>query len=125
MWESGKCFYHGRRRRQRRRRDLGGWLVVMRLAVTTTISVPDLVALRFGVAGLLLLPVVLRRCLAFDRLGFLGIIVLLLGDGVTYVQIVGVGLSFAPVAHASVLTQGWSSLPGDRSSRRPLSVRAT
>ena len=37
-----------------------GWLVVMRLGVTTTISVPDLAALRFAAAGLLLLPVVLR-----------------------------------------------------------------
>jgi drug/metabolite transporter (DMT)-like permease len=83
-----------------------GWLVVMRFGVTTTISVPDLAALRFAVAGLLLLPVVLRRGLAFDRLGVAGIIVLVLGGGVPYLLIVGIGLLFAPVAHAAVLTQG-------------------
>ena len=83
-----------------------GWLVVMRMGVKTTISVPDLAALRFAVAGLVLLPVVLRRGLAFDRLCFAGIFALVLGGGVPHVLIVGVGLSFAPVAHASVLTQG-------------------
>jgi hypothetical protein len=56
-----------------------GWLVFMRISVKTTISLPDLAALRFAVAGLDLLPVVLRRGLAFDRLGFTGIIALVLG----------------------------------------------
>ncbi len=34
-----------------------GWLVITRVAVTSTLSAEDLSALRFGSAGLILLPV--------------------------------------------------------------------
>jgi drug/metabolite transporter (DMT)-like permease len=83
-----------------------GWLVIMRLGVTTTIAAPDLAALRFAVAGLVLLPIVMRRGLALDRLGLGGLAILAIGGGAPYVLLVGVGLLLAPVAHASVLTQG-------------------
>jgi hypothetical protein len=43
-----------------------GWLVVMRLGVTTRLSAPDLTALRFATAGLVLLPIVLRHGFAGD-----------------------------------------------------------
>jgi drug/metabolite transporter (DMT)-like permease len=49
-----------------------GWLVMMRVGVTTALTAFDLTALRFAVAGVVLLPVVLRRGLAFNRLGWLG-----------------------------------------------------
>src|SRR6266481_1636989 len=45
-----------------------GWLVMMRVGVTTSLSASDLTALRVAVAGVVLLPVVLRRGLAFNRL---------------------------------------------------------
>ena len=45
---------------------------MMRLGITTTLAVVDLTALRFAVAGLILLPVVARRGLALDRLGWPG-----------------------------------------------------
>jgi drug/metabolite transporter (DMT)-like permease len=83
-----------------------GWLVIMRLGVTTTIAAPDLAALRFAVAGLVLLPIVLRRGLALDRLGLWGLAALAIGGGAPYVLLVGVGVLFAPVAHAGALTQG-------------------
>src|SRR6267142_6372214 len=38
-----------------------GWLVMMRVGVNTTLTAFDLTALRFGVAGVVLLPVVVRR----------------------------------------------------------------
>src|ERR1700730_1573292 len=38
-----------------------GWLVMMRVGVTTALTAFDLTALRFAVAGVVLLPVVLRR----------------------------------------------------------------
>jgi len=38
-----------------------GWSAVTRLAVTTSLDAWDIPALRFGVAGLLLLPIVIRR----------------------------------------------------------------
>jgi drug/metabolite transporter (DMT)-like permease len=83
-----------------------GWLVMMRLGVTTTLSAPDLIALRFAVAGPVLLPVVIRRGLAIDRLGWPGFIAVVFGAGAPQVLVVGAGLLFAPVAHAGALYQG-------------------
>jgi drug/metabolite transporter (DMT)-like permease len=48
------------------------WSAVTRLAVTTSLDARDIAALRFGVVGLLLAPIVLRRGLARDRLGWPG-----------------------------------------------------
>jgi drug/metabolite transporter (DMT)-like permease len=83
-----------------------GWLVMTRLAVTTTLTASDLTALRFAVAGVVLSPVLLRRGLAFNRLGWPGFVAVAVGAGAPVPLLVGAGLSFAPVAHASVLTQG-------------------
>jgi drug/metabolite transporter (DMT)-like permease len=78
----------------------------MRLGVTTRLSAPDLTALRFAVAGPVLLPVVLRRGLAIDRLGWAGFVAVVAGAGAPVVLVVGIGLRFAPVAHAGALYQG-------------------
>jgi drug/metabolite transporter (DMT)-like permease len=83
-----------------------GWLVMMRLGVTTTLSASDLIALRFAIAGPLLLPVVIRRGLAIDQLGWPGFIAVVFGAGAPQLLVVGAGLSFAPVAHAGALYQG-------------------
>jgi drug/metabolite transporter (DMT)-like permease len=83
-----------------------GWLVTMRLGVTTTLSAPDLIALRFAIAGPVLLPVVIRRGLALERLGWLGFVAIVIGAGAPQVLVVGAGLLFAPVAHAGALFQG-------------------
>jgi drug/metabolite transporter (DMT)-like permease len=87
-----------------------GWLVVMRLGVTTTLTAFDLTALRYAVAGIVLLPIVLRHGLAFDRLGWSGFTALVIGAGAPVPLLVGAGLSFAPVADASVLTYGIAPL---------------
>jgi hypothetical protein len=73
-----------------------GWIVV---AV-------DIAALRFGVAGVILLPILWRRGLALDRLGWLGFAALALGGGAPFVLLVGAGLHFAPAAHAGALFPG-------------------
>ena len=83
-----------------------GWLVMMKLGVTTTLSTSDLIALRFAVAGPLLLPVVIRRGLGIDRLGWGGFIAVVVGAGAPQLLVVGAGLIFAPVAHAGALYQG-------------------
>ena len=49
------------------------WSVITRLAVTTNLDAWDIAALRFGVGGLLLSPVVVQRGLAHDRLGWPGL----------------------------------------------------
>ena len=83
-----------------------GWLVMMRLGVTTNPSASDLIALRFAVAGPVLLPVVIRRGLGIDRLGWAGFIAVVVGAGAPQLLVVGAGLMFAPVAHAGALYQG-------------------
>jgi drug/metabolite transporter (DMT)-like permease len=83
-----------------------GWLVVMRVGVTTRLSAPDLTALRFATAGLVLLPIALRRGFAIDRLGWSGFAAVVAGAGAPVPLIIGAALQFAPVAHAGALYQG-------------------
>lgn len=83
-----------------------GWLVAMRVGMGSHLGVLDLIALRFAIAGLIQLPVVLRRGLAIDRLGWIGFLCIAVGGGAAYNLSVGAGLIFAPVSHASAFTQG-------------------
>jgi drug/metabolite transporter (DMT)-like permease len=83
-----------------------GWSAVTRLAVTTSLDAWDIAALRFGVAGLLLLPVLVRRGLARDRLGWLGLAVVIAGGGAPYALVAAEGLRFAPAANAAALNPG-------------------
>jgi drug/metabolite transporter (DMT)-like permease len=83
-----------------------GFIVVSRLGVTTSLSPWDVAAIRFSVAGLLLLPYLLRQGLAFSSLGWTGIAAIILGCGAPMVLLVNVGLLFAPAAHAGALFPG-------------------
>lgn len=83
-----------------------GWIVVARLGLKTSLTSWDIAALRFGVAGLLLLlPYVLNRGLALDRLGWIGLVAIVLGGGAP-VLLANAGLMFAPAAHAGALFPG-------------------
>src|SRR5215471_15219718 len=79
-----------------------GWSAMTRLAVTTTLDAWDIPALRFGVAGLLLSPILVRRGIALDRLGWLGLGGLIVGTGAPYALVVAVGLCFAPYDAAAL-----------------------
>jgi drug/metabolite transporter (DMT)-like permease len=83
-----------------------GWSAMTRLAVTTSLDAWDIPALRFGVAGLLLSPILMRRGLALDRLGWLGLGGLIFGTGAPYALMVAVGLRFAPAYDAGALNPG-------------------
>jgi drug/metabolite transporter (DMT)-like permease len=82
-----------------------GWIVVARLGLQTSLTPWDIAALRFGVAGILLLPYVFKRGLAIDRLGWLGLATIVLG-GAAPVLLANSGLLFAPAAHAGALFPG-------------------
>jgi drug/metabolite transporter (DMT)-like permease len=83
-----------------------GWSAITRLAVTTNLDAWDIPALRFGVAGLLLSPTLLRRGLARDRLGWLGLAGIIVGQGAPYVLVAALGLRFAPAADLGSLSPG-------------------
>src|ERR1700751_5073384 len=82
-----------------------GWIVVARLGLRTSLTPWDIAAIRFCVAGLLLLPLVLAKGLAFDRLGWGGLAAIVLG-GAAPVFLANSGLMFAPAAHAGALFPG-------------------
>ena len=82
-----------------------GWIVVARLGLRTSLTPWDIAALRFGVAGFLLLPYVFRKGFAVDRLGWVGLVAIVLG-GAAPVFLANSGLLFAPAAHAGALFPG-------------------
>ena len=82
-----------------------GWIVVARLGLKTSLTPWDIAALRFGVAGVLLIPFVLRRGLGLGRLGWIGLAAVVLGGGAP-VLLANLGLLFAPAAHAGALFPG-------------------
>ena len=82
------------------------WSVFTRLAVTTNLNAWDIVALRFGVAGLMLSPIVLRQGLALDRLGWPGLATIVAGNGAPYALVAASGLQFAPAYDQGALNPG-------------------
>jgi drug/metabolite transporter (DMT)-like permease len=82
------------------------WSVITRLTVTASLDACDITALRFGVAGVLLVPVLIRRGLALDHLGWLGLAVLIAGQGAPYVLVAALGLRFAPARDGGALNPG-------------------
>ena len=79
------------------------WIVAARLGLKTSLTPWDITAIRFGVAGLILLPYLLKKGLAVDRLGWLGLAAIVLGGGTPMVLVSYAGLLFAPAAHAASL----------------------
>jgi drug/metabolite transporter (DMT)-like permease len=79
------------------------WVVAVRLGIRTSLKPWDITAIRFGVAGLILLPYLLKKGLAVDRLGGWGLAAIMLGGGAPMVLLAYGGLLFAPSAHAASL----------------------
>ena len=84
----------------------GAFIVVSRLGVRTSLTPWDVAAIRFTVAGVLLLPYLARRGMAIDRIGWSGVAVVIAGCGAPMVLLVNVGLLFAPAAHGGALFPG-------------------
>lgn len=79
----------------------GAWPVLSRFGVQKTLSPYDIVALRFLVAGLILLPFVLKK--GTGTLGLSKTLILTAGQGVPHVLLGVMGLAYAPAGHAGVL----------------------
>jgi len=82
------------------------FIVVSRLGVRTSLTPWDVAAIRFGVAGLILLPYIVRNGLALERLGWIGVGAIAIGCGAPMVLLVSAGLLFAPAAHGGALFPG-------------------
>jgi len=80
----------------------GAWPVASRFGVQQSLNVYDITALRFVVAGAVLLPFLMKRGLQGVGLG--RAMVLTAGAGVPYVLAAIGGLSYAPASHAGVIT---------------------
>jgi drug/metabolite transporter (DMT)-like permease len=85
---------------------MGIWassIVAVRLGIRTSLKPWDITAIRFGVAGLILLPYLLKKGLAIDRLGWVGLAAIMVGVGAPMALVSYGGLLFAPAAHAASL----------------------
>lgn len=81
-----------------------GFNLVSRQGFTTPLTLPDIVALRFGIGAAVLAPLLLRRRLAGIRLrDAIGMACL---GGLGFALFAYGGLSLAPAAHAAVLMHG-------------------
>jgi drug/metabolite transporter (DMT)-like permease len=87
------------------------WIVAARFGLRTSLTAWDITAVRFGVAGVILLPYLLRKGLAFERLGGLGLAAIVLGGEAPTVLVSYGGLIFAPARHAASLFIALIPLP--------------
>lgn len=81
----------------------GGFPAITKLSMQSdALTAWDVTALRFGVGGLLLLPVFLKH--GFGGLAWPKALLLTCGAGAPYVLLTAGGLAFAPPAHMGVIT---------------------
>lgn len=83
-----------------------GWFVVTRLAVTHELRVWDVIALRFGVGAVILLPILLRQGRRLPGIVWADGLLLALLWGAPFVLLVALGLQLTSAAHASSVTPG-------------------
>ena len=83
----------------------GAWPVASRFGVQQTLTPMDLTMLRFLVAGVLLLPIVLRR--GHGGLGWGRAVVLAVGAGAPYMLVTSSGFTFAPAGHGGLIIPGF------------------
>lgn len=86
------------------------FIIASRFGVRAHLSPWDIVAIRFAVAGAVLLPYLIRKGLALERLGWAGLAAIVIGCGAPCVLLVNAGLLFAPAAQAGALYPGGTPL---------------
>lgn len=81
----------------------GAWPVFSVLGTQSDLQVTDLTVLRFGIAGSVLLPVLLFKYNEFKQHWKRGVL-LSIGAGLPYILLAMEGLSYAPSAHFGIIT---------------------
>jgi drug/metabolite transporter (DMT)-like permease len=87
-----------------------GWWVLTRSSVTGRLDATDLAALRFGLAGLVMLPQVLRHRAAIARVPKPLILLMVFGAGAPYALVAAFGLKFATAGNGGALGTGFMPL---------------
>lgn len=80
-----------------------GWVVLGRYSVRGSLTAYDITALRFGVAGILLLPVLIKKGLSIGPYGWKGGLLLGMLMGAPYNTIAIAAMRYAPVSHAALI----------------------
>ncbi|MBO23399.1 MAG: hypothetical protein CMM26_13650 [Rhodospirillaceae bacterium] len=81
-----------------------GMLVVSRFGATSDLTVYDMAGLRFGVAGMCTLPIILRT--RWPRLELWKVMIIAATSGSPFALFLFGGMSYAPVAHGGIVTNG-------------------
>ncbi len=81
-----------------------GWIVVSRLGVIQTLTIYDMMALRFFVAAVVVAPLLWRHWPRHLR--WWQTLLISFGQGVPYLALAFGGLQFAPTSHAGVMMNG-------------------
>lgn len=85
-----------------------GFVLVSRAGLSTALTLPDIAALRFGIGGLLLLPILLKHGLSGLRIE--KALALAMLGGLGFAMFAYAGFALAPAAHGAVLLHGTLSL---------------
>lgn len=83
-----------------------GFLVVSRAGAVSHLTVFDMAALRFGVAGLLTLPIMWRILRTSANLTLRRAVTLGITSGAPFTLFVFAGMTYAPVAHGGIVING-------------------
>lgn len=83
-----------------------GWWTVTRIGVADGLPAADLAALRFGISGLLLLPLAWRERQAIRRVAVLHSFFMALGAGAPYALVAGTGVKLASAGVGGAITVG-------------------
>lgn len=81
-----------------------GMLVVSRFGATSSLTVYDMAGLRFGIAGVCTLPIILT--MRWPRLPVWKVVVIAATSGAPFALFLFGGMSFAPVAHGGIVVNG-------------------
>lgn len=83
-----------------------GWWTVTRIGVADGLPVADLAALRFGISGLLLLPLAWRERQAIQRVAARHLFFMAFGAGAPYALVAGTGVKLASAGVGGAITVG-------------------
>lgn len=83
-----------------------GWFVSTRFNVTTNLTAFDLIALRFGLSAVILLPLALRLKGGIGHLTLGNALAMFVGSGAIYSFFSTLGVAFSPPAEGAALTPG-------------------